>query len=280
MIGMLVVETIGKIRRLHEIDGLPIKAICRRLGVSRKVVRKVLRSGATEFRYERGEQPQPKLGAWRGELDRLLTENAGRASRERLTLMRVFEELRGLGYAGGYDAVRRYARGWQRARSAVSAAAYVPLSFAPGEAYQFDWSHEMVVMAGAAMVVKIAHVRLCRSRMMFVRAYPRESQEMVFDAHDRAFGFFRGACTRGIYDNMKTAVEAILVGRDRTYNRRFLQMCSHYLIEPVACTPASGWEKGQVENQVGVVRERFFSPRLRVANFEELNALLLDRCVA
>ena len=176
MIGMLVVETIGKIRRLHEVDGLPIKAICRRLGVSRKVVRKVLRSGATEFRYERGEQPQPKLGAWRGELDRLLTENAGRASRERLTLMRVFEELRGLGYGGGYDAVRRYARGWQRARAAVSAAAYVPLSFAPGEAYQFDWSHEMVVMAGAAMVVKVAHVRLCHSRMMFVRAYPRESQ--------------------------------------------------------------------------------------------------------
>jgi len=113
-----------------------------------------------------------------------------------------------------------------------------------------------------------------------VRAYPRESQEMVFDAHDRAFAFFRGACTRGIYDNMKTAVEAILVGRDRTYNRRFLQMCSHYLVEPVACTPASGWEKGQVENQVGVVRERFFSPRLRVANLDELSALLLDRCVA
>jgi hypothetical protein len=79
---------------------------------------------------------------------------------------------------------------------------------------------------------------------------------------------------------MKTAVETILVGRERTYNRRFLQMCSHYLVEPVACTPASGWEKGQVENQVGLVRERFFSPRLRVANFDELNALLLDRCVA
>lgn len=280
MVGMLVVETIAKIRRLHLGQGLPIKAICRQLGLSRKVVRKVLRSGATEFRYERAEQPQPKLGAWRDELDRLLAENAGRASRERLTLMRVFEALRGLGYGGGYDAVRRYARGWQRSRSEVSAAAFVPLSFAPGEAYQFDWSHEVVVMAGATMTVKVAHVRLCHSRMMFVRAYPRESQEMVFDAHDRAFAFFRGACTRGIYDNMKTAVEAILVGRERSYNWRFLQMCSHYLVEPVACTPSSGWEKGQVENQVGLVRERFFSPRLRVANFEELNALLLDRCVA
>ena len=57
-------------------------------------------------------------------------------------------------------------------------------------------------------------------------------------------------------------------------------MCAHYLVEPTACTPASGWEKGQVENQVGVVRERFFTPRLRVASYEELNAWLLDRCVA
>jgi transposase len=65
--------------------------------------------------------------------------------------------------------------------------------------------------------------------MLFVRAYPRETQEMVFDAHDRAFALFKGACGRGIYDNMKTAVETVFVGKDRLYNRRFLQMCSHYL---------------------------------------------------
>ncbi len=84
---------------------------------------------------------------------------------------------------------------------------------------------------------------------MFARACMRESQEMVFDAHDRAFAFFRGTCTRGIYDNMKTAVEAVFTGKERQYNRRFLQMCSHYLVQPVACTPASGWENGQVENR-------------------------------
>jgi transposase len=277
---MLVVETIAKVRRLHFVQGLGIKAICRDLGLSRKVVRKVLRSGATEFRYERTRQPLPKLGAWRAELDRLLQENAARPARERLTLVRVFEALRGLGYAGGYDAIRRYARAWQAARGAAEAAAFVPLSFAPGEAYQFDWSHEVVLIGGATVTVKVAHVRLCHSRMMFVRAYPRETQEMVFDAHDRAFAFFRGACTRGIYDNMKTAVDAVFVGRERAYNRRFLQMCSHYLVEPVACTPSSGWEKGQVENQVGLVRERFFTPRLRARSYEELNAWLLDRCVA
>ena len=129
-----------------------------------------------------------------------------------------------------------------------------------------------MVIDGATTTVKVAHVRLCHSRMMYVRAYPRETQEMVFDAHDKAFAFFGGACGRGIYDNMKTAVDAIAVGKDRVFNRRFVQMCSHHLIEPTACTPASGWEKGQVENQVGVVRRRWFTPRPKFKSYAELNA--------
>ena len=135
-------------------------------------------------------------------------------------------------------------------------------------------------MNGVTTTVKVAHVRLCHSRMMFVRAYPRETQEMVFDAHERAFAFFKGACARGLYDNMKTAVETVFIGKDRQYNRRFLQMCSHHLVEPVACTPAAGWEKGQVENQVGLVRERFFTPRLRFKGYYQLDAWLLDKCLA
>ena len=274
------VDTIARIRREFFTRGRAIKDIVRDLHVSRNTVRKVIRSGATSFAYEREVQPLPKLGPWRDDLDRMLTTNASRPPRERLTLIRVFEALRGLGYEGGYDAVRRYAKGWKRERTAITAPAFVPLSFAPGEAYQFDWSHEIVLIGGTTVTVKVAHVRLCHSRMLFVRAYPRESQEMVFDAHDRAFAFFRGACQRGIYDNMKTAVETIFVGRERAYNRRFLQMCSHYLVEPVACTPASGWEKGQVENQVGLVRERLFTPRIRVKSYDELNALLLDGVIA
>jgi transposase len=277
---MLVVETIGRIRREHLVKGKSIKEIARDLKISRNTVRKILRSGETSFSYEREVQPRPRLGRWKADLDRMLTANAETSARERLTLIRLFEELRTLGYEGGYDAVRRYAGTWSREHASQIAAAFVPLSFAPGEAYQFDWSHEIVVMSGVTVTVKVAHVRLCHSRMMFCRAYPRETQEMVFDAHERAFAFFRGACTRGIYDNMKTAVETIFIGKDRQYNRRFLQMCSHHLVDPVACTPASGWEKGQVENQVGLVRERFFTPRLRVKTYDELNAWLTDKCVA
>ena len=110
-VGMLIVETIAKVRRAFFVQGKPIKVICRELGVSRKVVRKIILIGSgTEFRYEREAQPLPKIGPWRDQLDQLLLTNEGKASRERLTLIRLFEELRGQGYDGGDDAVRCYAR--------------------------------------------------------------------------------------------------------------------------------------------------------------------------
>ena len=165
---MLVVETIAKIRRAFFVQGKAIKAICRELGVSRKVVRKVIRSGSTEFRYRREDQPLPKIGQWRDTLDQLLLANEAKAPRERLTLIRLFEDLRGRGYDGGYDAVRRYAGRWAKQHGQLTAAAYVPLSFAPGEAYQFDWSHEIVLLDGATVTVKAAHVRLCHSRMLCI----------------------------------------------------------------------------------------------------------------
>src|SRR5277367_4150028 len=202
---MLVVETIGRIRREHFIHGKSIKEIARDLRLSRNTVRKVLRSDETSFSYERQVQPRPKLGRWKEQLDRLLAANVEAPARERLTLTRIFEELRALGYDGGYDAIRRYARSWAKTNASATADAFVPLTFAPGEAYQFDWSHEIVVMDGVTTIVKVAHLRLCHSRMMFVRAYPRETQEMVFDAHDRAFAFFKGACGRGVYDNLWTS---------------------------------------------------------------------------
>jgi transposase len=157
-----------------------------------------------------------------------------------LTMRAVTTRFAAMPRPGVSRAVRR-----RQKPEPAPAKAGVPLSFAPGEAYQFDWSHEVVLINGTTVTVKVAHVRLSHSRMLFVRAYPRETQEMVFDAHNRAFAFFKGTCTRGIYDNMKTAVETVFSGKDRQYNRRFLRMCGHYLVEPAACTPAAGWEKGQ-----------------------------------
>ena len=104
---MLVVETIAKIRRAYFAQKKPIKTICREFRVSRRVVRKVIRSQATESRYERSRQPLPRINPLRDQLDSLLLENEGKPARERLTLIRIFEELRAVGYEGSYDAVRR-----------------------------------------------------------------------------------------------------------------------------------------------------------------------------
>jgi transposase len=277
---MVTVETIGRVRHAYAVKRHGIKRIARDFGLSRNTVRTIVRGEETEHVYRRREQPLPQVGPFAARLDEMLAENAAKSARERLTFQRIYEALRLEGYSGGYDAVRRYGRTWERRRAEGTAEAYIPLTFAPGEAYQFDWSHECVVIDGVVTMAKIAHMRLCHSRMPFLRAYPREAQEMVFDAHEKAFAFFKGSCQRGIYDNMKTAVDAVFVGKERAFNRRFLQLMSHHLVEPTACTPAAGWEKGQVENQVGNIRERFFTPRLKFKSYEELNAWLLDRCVA
>src|SRR5882724_13408769 len=141
-----------------------------------KTVRKAIRGSSTEFRYERQVQPQPRLGGFVPRLDGLLEANSKRPARERLTAQRLFDLLRAEGYQGGYDSVQRHARAWRRERS-QQGAVFIPLWFAPGEAYQFDWSHEVVVLGGVTTAVKIAHVRLCDSRMFLIQAFPRETQE-------------------------------------------------------------------------------------------------------
>ncbi len=275
---MLCVETIGKIRRRRLVQGESISAIARDLGLSRNTVKRALRSEGERFEYRRSSQPRPKLGPFLETLEAWLEAETKLPAREQRTAQRIYEALCLEGYTGAVDTVRRQMRAFERRRVSV-AGAFIPQYFAPGEAYQFDFSHEHVELGGIDQVVKLAHVRLCHSRAFFLVAYPRESQEMVFDAHARAFEFFGGVPRRGIYDNLKPAVDAIFTGKERRYNRRFLVMCNHYLIDPTACTPASGWEKGQVENQVGNVREWLFTPKVRCADLAELNAHLAARCL-
>lgn len=277
---MLVLETVLRIRREYA-GGKAIKAIARDLHVSRKVIRKAVRAPEGAFDYQRKVQPLPRIGPFQERLNTLLEENELRGRRDRLRMTRIHDLLVREGFEGSYDAVRRYATRWKierRKDAGDGVTAFIPLMFRPGEAYQFDWSHEDVEIAGAPMRVKVAHMRLCASRGVYVRAYPRESQEMLFDAHARGFAFFGGVPGRGIYDNMKTAVTSVFTGKERVFNRRFLIMTDHYMVEPTACSPAAGWEKGQVENQVQTIRGRFFQPRLRFASLEELNGWLEAEC--
>ena len=275
---MLSVETIRKVRQAHFRDGKAIREICREYDLARNTVRNIIRSGVTDQVYERIEQPHPKLGRFIERLSELLREDAVKPVRHRKSAQILFEQLQREGYAGGYDAVRRYIGTWKREDGTAVVKAFIPLEYDPGDAFQFDWSYEQLLLGGIQTEVKIAQFRLCHSRKPFCVAYTRESLEMVLDAHSRAFEFYGGVCRRGIYDNLKAVVTKVLMGKDRVFNRRFQNLASYYLFDLVACTPAAGWEKGQVENQVGVVRKRFFAKRRTFADLEELNEWLADEC--
>ncbi|TSJ85910.1 IS21 family transposase [Chitinimonas sp. BJB300] len=275
---MINMNLIAEIRRRHLVSKESISAIARDLKLSRPTVRKHLQTEVEPI-YQRQNQPTPKLGQFQVMLESWLAVEAQLPKAQRRTARRLFQGLQVEGYRGAYDSVQRFVKGW-KADKAVSTSkqAFVPLIFAPGEACQFDWSHEQVELGGVIQTVKVAHFRLTYSRQMFIAAYPRETQEMVIDAHNRAFAFFGGVPQRMVYDNLKAVVETIFTGKERQFNRRFMALANHYLFEPVACTPASGWEKGQVENQVGNVREWLFTPLARFASFDTLNAWLETRC--
>jgi transposase len=271
-------DMIYEIRRRHLVQKQSISAIARDMGLSRPTVRKHLKT-LEEPRYEREQAASPKLGQFEEQLTKWLTEEARLPRPRRRTAHRLFEGLQQIGYSGAYDSVQRFVKQWKAGNIGPKLGeAFVPMLFQPGDACQFDWSQEVVELGGIVQKIKVAHFRMAYSRQPFVVAYPNETQEMVLDAHIRAFGFFGGVPARLIYDNLKTVVDCVFTGKERQFNRRFLTLANHYLFEPVACTPASGWEKGQVENQVGNMREWLFTPLASFASFVELNEWLVIRC--
>jgi len=270
------VETIGKVR-LALAKGESQRNVAKKYRLSRTTVRKIADSEETEFKYTRRKEIQyPILGSFIKRLTEILGQEADLPTKRRRTVKKIHEELQREGYVGSYDAVRRYSAAWKEEHRSRKSA-YVPLLFAKGEAFQFDWSEEIVEIGGAVRKIQVAQVRLCYSRMRFCVAFERQELAMVMEAHIRAHNFFGGLCERGIYDNPKTIVQEIGTGKEREYNKRFLQLSSHYLFEPCACTPAAGWEKGQVENQVNTNRTSVFVPRLKFGNLAELNAHLEEQ---
>ena len=184
-------ETVLKIRRLCLVEGEKISEVARCFQLSRTTVRKYLNDPSPPAYNQTHPRPKPQLGDFEAQLTTWLEQDLKRPKRAQRTAMRLFEDLQREGYQGAYDSVVRHVRAFRQLPTRPSDA-YVPLSFDPGEAYQFDWSHEMVDLDGIAQKVKVAHVRFCYSRKPVVVAYHRESLERVLNAHRRALAFFKG----------------------------------------------------------------------------------------
>ena len=269
-------DMIGKVRRMKWRDQLSDGEICRRTGLARNTVKKWLKApGDIPPKYER-KKADGKLTPFVAVLEQALRTDAHRAKNARRSGKALFAQIQAQGYRGGYSAVTDFIRAWRVDSAKDPAKAFVPLSFELGEAVQFDWSEEGLLVGGVFYKLQVAHLKLCASRAFWLVAYPGQGHEMLFDAHTRSFHALGGVARRGIYDNMKTAVDKVKKGKGRIVNARFSAMCSHYLFDPDFCNVASGWEKGVVEKNVQDSRRRIWieAASRRFGSFAELNAWL------
>ncbi len=192
------------IRRWALRDNMPIREIARRTGLSRNTIKKYLREGAVEPKFNTPKRPS-KLDPYADRLSAWLLIQTRKSRKERHTVKQMHADLVKLGYDGSYERVAAFARAWRderhRAEQTTGRGTYVPLVFQPGEAFQFDWSEDWANIGGERVKLQVAHIKLSHSRAFLVRAYPLQTHEMLFDAHWHGFRVFGGVPGRGIYDS-------------------------------------------------------------------------------
>ena len=213
---MITMEMLGKVKRLYSRDNKSLHEIAKSTGLSRNTIRKWVRDTqevVAKPSYRRKEMPC-KLTAFSEAIVLALKADAQRAKQNRRTAKALFGQIRLEGYTGGYSRVTDFIRDWRQTEGKAPKA-FVPLTFEPGEAFQFDWSDEGMVVGGLYYKLQVAHLKLCFSRAFWLVAYPSQGHEMLFDAHTRSFSALGGIARRGIYDNMKTAVDKVKKGKVR-----------------------------------------------------------------
>lgn len=265
------------IRRLHAVQGWSERRIAAELGIARMTVRKYIREEESAPPRYRLRQPRPKpvLDPVLPLLRQWLADDEQQPRKQRRTAHRMWAQLRDEhGFTGGEPTVRVAVRRLKDERRAV----FVPLAFAPGERAEVDWGTAQVILGGRLTEVALFCARLRYSGMPFVMAFPHQRQEAFFAGHRAAFEYWGGVPQAVVYDNLATAVRKVLTGHRREEQEAFVSLRMHYLYEAVFCNPASGHEKGAVENLVGTIRRRYLSPMPEVRSLADLNGYLRDCC--
>jgi len=274
---MVTVEKKEEIRRAYFVEKKSILRISEEFGCARKTVRKAIKDPGVPVYKRTAPLIYPVLEPVIPIINRWLKEDQDRPKKQRHTARRVWIRLKEEhAFTGSESCIRRYVRG----QRLVVPEVYIPLIYKPGQDAQIDWGEAKVLMNGQEVKVQFFAIRPCYSGACFVAAYPTQKQEAFFDGHQKGFEFFGGVTQRNLYDNLKTAVQKILSGRDRKEQASFTAFRSHFLFESVFCQPAKANEKGGVENLVGYVQRNYFVPLPDVDSFEELNEVLYQRCRA
>jgi transposase len=277
---MLKMNQYELIKTAKRVYGKSIHGIAREYGHSRKTVRKALRGVSPG--YERKKVPvSPVMDAYRAVILEWLKSDLDAPKKQRHTAHRVYSRLvEEYEFSGAESTVRRYVRNLKIEEGLYKREAFIPLEADPGREAEIDWGKALVIMGGEKCQVDLFCMRAKYSGKDFVRAYPHARQEAFFDGHIHAFHYYGSVFPRLIYDNLTSAVLKILRGKKRLEQKAFISFRSYYTFEAVFCNPGRGNEKGGVEGLVGYARRNYLVPVPEVETFDELNELLLKRCLA
>jgi transposase len=273
------VEQFEQIRRDHAREGLSKRALAKRHGVHRRAVRQALASPVPPGKRRPESRPAPKLGTFRGLIDRWLREDLQAPRKQRHTARRIWQRLREEhGAEVSERQVDRYVAAARRRLGEVEA--FVPLVADAGVEGEVDWGQAQVIMRGEPIEAHLFLMRACHSGASFVMAFRQETQQAFLEGHVRAFEWFAGVFEVVRYDNLKAAVVQVLKGRRRVESDRFVALRSHYMFESVFCLPGKrgAHEKGGVEGDVGRFRRRHLVPVPKVDSMAELNEILEEAC--
>ena len=273
---MFGVESYAAVRRFVFVEGHSRREAARVFGLNRETVAKMCRFSLPPGYTRKEPAAKPKLGALLPMIDAILEADQTAPVKQRHTAKRIFERLRDEhGFAGGYTVVKDYVR-LCRARGRET---FVPLAHPPGHA-QVDFGEAVGVIGGVRQKIHFLCMDLPQSDACFLKAYPRETTEAFLDGHVSAFAFFEGVPLSILYDNTTIAVAKILGDGKRERTRAFTELCSHYLFLDRFARPAKGNDKGKVEGLVKFSRANFMVPVPHAASFDDLNAMLEERCRA
>lgn len=276
---MLDVEQYEYIRTAHRIYNKSISEIARDTGHSRNTVKKVLRGEYTGY-TKRKTQPCPVLGPYHDVIYKWLEEDLERPKKQRHTAKRIYDRLLNeYDFNGGETTVRKYVSIIKRSLGLKNSEAFVPIEPVPRGETEADWGSATVILKGEEVRVKMFCMRSKYSGMPFVRLYPCERQQALFDGLSRGFEYYGGVFPVMIFDNLTSAVKKIFLGKERKEQESFVRFRSWYTFEVRFCTPGRGNEKGGVEGLVGYARRNFLVPLPRGESLEEINDKLLAECI-
>ena len=275
-------ELLSIIRRWHYRDHYSIREISRRTGLSRNTVRKYLRSDSVEPKFAVPDR-QSKLDPYADKLSHMLRQEAGTSRKQKRTIKQLHADLAVLGYEGSYNRVAAFARDWRAARQREQKTAgrgvFVPLAFMAGEAFQFDWSEDWAVIAGERTKLQVAHFKLSCSRAFFLRAYPQQTHEMLFDAHNHAFRVLGG---RAAARHLRQYANCRRQGRPRKGAPSQRALLSHGQPLPIrGGVLQSGFRVGEGadrEERSRHARHRLWQPAPSFPSLAALNDWLETRC--